>query len=369
MIVVPLLVLHAQQQVVARDAGVVDEDRDRRRAAFWIAASAASICGGVVHVEHDARARRCPRRASAAAIAVGARLGRRGADHRRAGARERERDRAADAARGAGDQRDSALRARSPAAPPQRRRDRDAGSRQRERLRARRRCACVEARQHLARPAFDDVASRPAARSRCTISTQRTGLPPAAPARRGSRRDRRSLATSTLLTTGIAALRTRRCARHSREPLGRGLQQRAVERRAHRQHHARASRLRAFAAAAARSTAALWPAITTWPGALKFTASTTSPCAASRAGRAHRVVVAARGSPPSRRARAAPPPASPARESAPAAPRRETRARRRRPAPCIRRGCARRRTPAAGRPRPATRATPRRPRSASPAAC
>jgi hypothetical protein len=31
----------------------------------------------------------------------------------------------------------------------------------------------------------------------------------------------------------------------------------------------------------ARSTAALAPAITTWPGELKFTALTTSPCAAS----------------------------------------------------------------------------------------
>ena len=34
----------------------------------------------------------------------------------------------------------------------------------------------------------------------------------------------------------------------------------------------------------ARSTAAFSPAMTTWPGELKFTASTTPPCAASRAG-------------------------------------------------------------------------------------
>ena len=36
-----------------------------------------------------------------------------------------------------------------------------------------------------------------------------------------------------------------------------------------------------LAAAMARSTAAVLPAITTWPGELKLTASTTSPCAAS----------------------------------------------------------------------------------------
>ncbi|MCY1454006.1 hypothetical protein D9M71_710380 [compost metagenome] len=38
---------------------------------------------------------------------------------------------------------------------------------------------------------------------------------------------------------------------------------------------------RALHASMARSTAAAAPAITTWPGALKFTALTTSPCAAS----------------------------------------------------------------------------------------
>ncbi|MCY1377050.1 hypothetical protein D9M69_645930 [compost metagenome] len=38
---------------------------------------------------------------------------------------------------------------------------------------------------------------------------------------------------------------------------------------------------RALHASTARVTAAAEPAITTWPGALKFTALTTSPCAAS----------------------------------------------------------------------------------------
>ena len=37
----------------------------------------------------------------------------------------------------------------------------------------------------------------------------------------------------------------------------------------------------AVAASMARATAGAAPAITTWPGALKLTASTTSPCAAS----------------------------------------------------------------------------------------
>jgi len=39
---------------------------------------------------------------------------------------------------------------------------------------------------------------------------------------------------------------------------------------------------RARAASIARSTAAFCPAMTTWPGELKFAASTTAPCAASR---------------------------------------------------------------------------------------
>ena len=156
----------------------------------------------------------------------------------------------ADAARRAGDQRDLpvelACRHRvtrfSAARAPRRR----IGRGQRIGRRARRRCACTEPGQHLARDRTRRRASRRARRTPASSRSSAPGSPPGARARRGSRRAR-------------GARRRRRCARPESparrnaivasargEPLGRRLQQRAVERRRHRQQHAalRAARLR-----------------------------------------------------------------------------------------------------------------------------
>ena len=65
---VPLLVLHPQQQVVARDAGVVDQDRDRRRSCDSIAAERGVDRRGVGDVE-----RACPSPAMPASASVRAR--------------------------------------------------------------------------------------------------------------------------------------------------------------------------------------------------------------------------------------------------------------------------------------------------------
>ena len=123
--------------------------------------------------------------------------------------------------------------------------------------------------------------------------------------------------------TGIDGARDLTCASRAAQALRGGLQQRAVKRRRHRQQQCAlgAARLRSRIA---RSTAALLPAITICPGALKLTGSTTSPCAASR----HASATAASSAPMI--AAIAPTPAGDrllhrfARESARAAPRPRT---------------------------------------------
>ena len=160
-----------------------------------------------------------------------------------------QRDRAADAARGAGDQCDSVrrsmivmplsgCRAARPRSP--RRRSSAHGLQiaarcawsvppapcpARIRRRASRRCAAIAL--HRSRPSAPDS-------------------PPAAPARRGSRRASRAVATSTLWITGIVGVAIATLGEILRASCSAaGLQQRAVKRRAHRQQHAalRAPRL------------------------------------------------------------------------------------------------------------------------------
>ena len=85
---VPLVVLHAQQQVVARDAGIVDEDRRWRRSCASMSASAASIAAASV-TSSCMPAPALPASARYALIVAAPSSRRRGADHRRAVARER----------------------------------------------------------------------------------------------------------------------------------------------------------------------------------------------------------------------------------------------------------------------------------------
>ena len=132
-----------------------------------------------------------------------------------------------------------------------------------------------EAGEHLARPAFDDV--------RDAVGGQRADdrLDPAHRARGLARervadrvRARRCSATSTLCSTGICGARDRDVREPRASCSAAGAHQRAVERRRHRQQHAALRALAPCAAAIARSTASLWPAITSCAGALKLTGST-----------------------------------------------------------------------------------------------
>ena len=199
-----------------------------------------------------------------------------------------------------------------------------------ERRRGRRaRTTARPASMRLVRPAstlpgpHSTTCVTPRSRHRCGWSRPSApGSPPGARARPGSRRARVSIATSTLWTTGIAGaanVDVLQIAAASRSAAGCSSER--VERRAHRQQHARASRPSPCRPRSRARPPPSRPAITTWPGALKLTASTPR-LRGLGARRAHRVVVERRGSPPSRPCPRAPPPASPARESAPAAGRR-----------------------------------------------
>jgi hypothetical protein len=101
----PVLVLHPHQQLVAGDAGVVDEDRDRAEFLARPLDQGVSTAAGIGHVEHAPAAKR----AEALADRLRAGLAGRGADDGRALRGQFIGDRRADAAAGAGDQRDFAL--------------------------------------------------------------------------------------------------------------------------------------------------------------------------------------------------------------------------------------------------------------------
>ena len=99
---VPVLGLHAQQQRVARDGGVVHQDGGQLRVLLELRHQRIDR-GGAAGIEHRAAAvasvRRERRAERGRALFAG-----RGADDACAGATQGERDRVADAARGAGDQ-------------------------------------------------------------------------------------------------------------------------------------------------------------------------------------------------------------------------------------------------------------------------
>ena len=244
-----------------------------------MSASAASVAARVGHVERECPSRALPAVGEICADARGALVRRRRADHRRAVARERLRDRAADAARGAGDQRDLsgelAVRHRMS------RSDAAASARIVER-RCRRRSArtpsssssmrLLEARQHLAGPAFDDV-RHAAARRTPAIVCDPAHRARRLPRERGADRvGRRVLARRRRCgAPGSRASRTRpaRAARASRSAAGC-----SSELWNGADTGSSTPRLRAasaFASPIARSTASVWPAITICPGALKLT--------------------------------------------------------------------------------------------------
>ena len=168
----------------------------------------------------------------------------------------------------------------------------------------------------------------------CSTSASIADLPRRASARRP--RWRRSARADRATVSARSSGASRSCGR---------LHQRAVERRADRQRHhpLRAQRLGPLAGARDRVAR---PAITTCPAPFKFAGLTTSPCGGLAARLRDLCRHRARGSPPSRRSRPAPPPACSGRGAARSAARRRKRRCRRRRWPNTRRGCGRRRTPA-----------------------
>ena len=274
---VPVLVLHAQRQVVARDAGVVDEDVD----------VAELLLDRFDHAHRICAASRTSSTASDAGrllAPIFAPLARRGADDvappaRSSSAIARPMPREAPVT--------SATCRTFPASISVPLRAMRGRRPQRARVDAGR-DALGHAGEHLARAAFDDVRDAGVAIA-WIVSTQRTGdaawRTSASVIAAGSA----SIATSTLFITGI---RGARCARARDSPCsfsaagcisvewngaltGSGIARFAP---------------RALHSSIARSTAAFSPAITTCPGALKFTGCDHA-LRRLDAGRAHRVVV------------------------------------------------------------------------------
>ena len=291
-------------------------------------------------------------------------------------AAQRRGDRAADAARRAGDQRDLSRQRPAHAALPWRQRPAPP-ARRRWRRHRRARVPRGSASMRLHRP----VSTLPGPHSTTWVTPLRGhglhGLDPAHRARRlarqrarGSPPASRCTATSTLCSTGIRGARERHLGRRARSALGRRLHQRAEWNGADTGSSTPRLAPRALAGrdrALDRRRVAGDDDLARGVEVDRLRRPRPAPASAQAAATPRRR--RGPGPPPSRRRPPARPPASPARESAPAAPRRGTPAHRRRPAPCTRPGCGRRRCPVAARPRRATRATPRRPRSASPAAC
>src|SRR5690606_27527082 len=216
----PLLVLHPQREVVARDAGVVHEDSGRAPLGDQrLDERFAGRCVG--HVEHVAAS-------GESGLLEGARdrlhagCAGRGADDRGALARQLERDRPADSTRGAGHQRHlvEKLHACSPATAASAASS-DAGS-----------CTLEVASERSMRETSpvstlpgpnSTTRVAPIAFSRWTTSTQRTGDDACRTSASRMRAGSDSTATSTLLSTGQRGARTSiaagACA--SRSPAGR----------------------------------------------------------------------------------------------------------------------------------------------------
>ena len=297
-------------------------------------------------VERHARARRPPPRAISSAVAAAPRRRVRAAAHDVAPRAARASARCArpmprDAP---GDERDLARRA---SAPSSRLHDSRSGRvdsrgiRRRTATRASLRMRRDEPRQHLAGPDLDEACRCPSPSHALDLllpAHRRGHLPHERVARAAPRRDRAPRRRSC--TPGIAGSANGVAREHRRETLGRGLHQRAVERRAHRERDRAlgARGQRALGRRAPRPPA--WPAITICPGALKFAGATTSPARRLGAEPLERRRARGRGSRPSR-----PTPSGTAscmnrpRCAHRSAPRRRTRASRPRRAPSTRRGC------------------------------
>ena len=285
-------------------------------------------------------------------------VGGRGADDRRALARQRERDRAADAARRAGDQR--SLSFKCPAAivmPPQR----CCGQRLVERVavarartpRASSAMRLVSPASTLPGPAFDDVRDAPRGHRAASSRPSAPGSPPAARAPSRIASGARCSATSTLWMHGNRRRRERRPARGARASRSAaGFSSELWNGARHRQQHAA---LRAAAALASADRALDRLAVAGDHDLARRVEVHRLDHLRPAPPRAHAardgVVVAAQD----RRHRA--PPCRHRllhRLRAKAHQRHrvgEARARPRRPAPCIRPGCGRRRPPASARPR------------------
>ena len=351
---VPVLVLHAQRQVVARDAGVVDQDGDVAESPSAIAPSSASRLRRVAHVQHPARPGPPARDRPARPASRG-----RGADDRRAlrsparSAMARPMPREAPVT--------SATLPSQHAQPPF-----TVGESCFERGAIRGGDALQLGSMRLTRPAstlpgpHSTTCVTPCAAIACMISTQRTG-------------EAAWRTSASLIVTGSVSRHVdvvehgnaRRGKSHIRQYAAklqrRGLHQAAMERRGHRQQHRALGAPRLAGLDGARDRA-LVPGDHDLAGCVEIDRLHDFALRGLRAGRARRRRRPGRGSPPSRPARRH---RFLHRLRAKAHQRQrvaEAAARRRPPARSTRPGCGRRRSPAPARPSRARRGRRRSPR-------